>query len=61
MIDTYEVYRVGGSVGESREKIVATRLSREKAVGMASRMRRTLTKGEKTYYKMSYRIRKEYK
>jgi hypothetical protein len=53
----YVVYREGGSLGEQKGW-QSEPMSRDEAAGKASRMNKSLSPGEKKYYRIKYKIRK---
>lgn len=52
----YGVFQKGGSIG-MHDYFIKTGLTKEEAKEYAKRMRKTLTRGEREYYGMSYVIR----
>ncbi len=54
---TYGVYRIGGSIGENSNNSVAEFKgpnAKAEAKAKAASLRKGLSKGERSYYKMSY-------
>lgn len=53
----YGVFRVGGNVGSNNDKPVKIFASKEEAKEYAKRLRKQLSPGEKSYYRMSYIVK----
>ena len=53
-----QVIRVGGSIGASQSRVVGEFENHEEAKAYAKRMRKYLSPGEKSYYGMSYVVKK---
>jgi hypothetical protein len=53
-----QVIRVGGSIGASQSRVVGEFENHEEAKAYAKSMRKYLTPGEKSYYGMSYVVKK---
>jgi hypothetical protein len=53
-----QVIRVGGSIGASQSRVVVEFKNHEQAKTYAKSMRKYLTPGEKSYYGMSYVVKK---
>lgn len=54
----FGVYKTGGSIGEVSNCFVFQSEDKEECKAWAKRMRKTLTKGEKEYYRIKYRVTK---
>jgi len=55
--EKFGVFRKGGSIGSHNDDPVATFDTKDEAIEKAKRLRKTLTKGEKGYYKMGFLVR----
>ena len=57
LIESFEVYQKGGSIGEKPGKAIATFDDEQDAKDKAKRMNKLLSPGEKKYYGISYKVR----
>jgi hypothetical protein len=53
----YGVYRKGGSIGHSNNTLIGTYDTKQDAMDKAKNLRKLLSPGEKTYYKMGYSVK----
>lgn len=53
----YGVFKKGGSIG-AEEHFVKVGLTKEEASEYAKMLRKTLSRGEKEYYRITYTVRK---
>ena len=58
MEQTFGAYRRGGSIGNGGLTLIETFTDKEIAKDVAKRLRKTLTPGEKSYYKIGYSVKK---
>ena len=52
----FQVIRTGGSIGESKDRVVSIHDIKEQAKTRAKMLNQHLSKGERAYYKLKYTV-----